>query len=120
MNTGFGAKKMTYDFDTLQKVGGGAAAVLFGFLAIWGARRGDGKPPEDRAPSQHAVREAITEIRTVLINIRDEIDTDRDAAKDRYHGLTRHLDRIEARLDRADAVAAVRREVTIPPRFGGD
>ena len=107
---------MTYDLETLQKVGGGIAALAIGVFAVLGSRRSDGKPPEDRAPSPHAVREAMADLRAVLAEIRADLEDDRGASTDRYHELRRHLDRIEAHLRMADAVAAARRETTIPPR----
>lgn len=52
--------------ETVQAIGAGIAAFLIALGTWWGAKRGDGKPPADRAPAPHEVREALAELRRLV------------------------------------------------------
>lgn len=87
-----------------QAVGVVAVAIVAAWRIVAGFRKSPSTPPPERAPSPHEVREALQEFRDLL-------DEFRELTKDQHHEIGRQLDRIEAQLRLADAVAAARREI---------
>lgn len=107
----------------LDSVGQGiiAALTLLGivYAGMKGKAKSDGTPPPERAPAPNEVRAAIaaiTELRGVMDEIRDDISGEHRLSQERHHALVRQLDSIAAQLRLADAVASVRREMTQPPQ----
>lgn len=97
--------------ETVQAIGAGIAAFLIALGTWWGTRKGDGKPPADRAPSPHELREAMAELRRQLTEMREKMD-DHD---DDHRQIARQLDRIENRQQINGEIQSWR-DRTIPPR----
>lgn len=94
--------------ETVQAIGAGIAAFLIALGTWWGAKRGDGKPPADRAPAPHEVREALAELRRLVENMREDHNDD-------ARQIANQLDRIENRLRLNDEIRHFA-DRTIPPR----
>lgn len=102
---------MQWTSEDIQAIGGGVAAILAGIGLWFGNRKSSGKPPEQRAPSAHELREALTELRGFIKEMRES----RDEHDDDHRQIARQLDRIEDRLKFSAEIQSWR-ERTIPPR----
>ncbi|MDQ7775243.1 hypothetical protein [Paracoccus aminovorans] len=97
--------------ETVQAIGAGIAAFLIALGTWWGTKKGDGKPPADRAPAPHEVKEAIADLRKLIEDVRESLDNHDDD----HRQIARQLDRIENRLQITNEVQHWR-DRTIPPR----
>lgn len=97
--------------ETASAIGAGIAAILIAVGTWWGTRKGDGKPPPDRAPAPHEVKEALAALHRLIAELREKLD-DHD---DDHRQIARQLDRIETRLQISNEVRHWS-ERTQPPR----
>lgn len=88
--------------ETMQIVGSGIVAFCVLVGAIRGALGVDRKPPPDRAPSTHELREALREVKELLVLFHQAFEQGQDWNRDRYNELSRQLDRIEYRFSPSD------------------
>lgn len=70
-----------------------AVLVLSAYGTIRGHRKSDGEPPENRAPTQHEVKLALADMRTLIERRGDDTD-------DNIADLARQLDRIERMVEK--------------------
>lgn len=100
-------------------------AILGLGLAFWamfqgwkGFRKSDGKPPVDRPPNPHELKETLAELKA-LVEQHHNLTQQNHATSERNHEdlehafseLTRQLDRIEASFRLDNAMKGLRREL---------
>lgn len=90
-----------------QAIGVIAVIIVGAWTVVKGMVKGDGKPPADRAPSQHEIREVLYDIRrSMQRGFKDNDDDHRE--------ITHQLDRMERRQVLRDEIQHWT-DRTIPP-----
>lgn len=92
------------DWGTMGQAAGIVGLVIVGaYSVIKGALKGDGKPPPERAPGPHEIRELMADLRRI-------VERHHELTADDLTDVKRALDRIEAAQRLQDAMAGMRRE----------
>ena len=95
-----------------QAVGVLMVAIVAAWRIVSGVKKGDGKPPDERAPTPHQMREDVAEILDRLKSLERGFAATDDDLRD----LFRTLARIEALLRYLPGTVQHFNDRTLPPR----
>lgn len=86
------------DVSTWQAIGTGVAAFFMIVAGMRGAKKSDGTPPAERAPTTHELKEALSNMTSLVEGLRETLRDIQDQDRDRYYAVSRQLDRLEAQI----------------------